>query len=261
MTELSPKSREILGAAARAGGPTRANDLRVRRGLEVQLGIAMGLTATTTAVGSAAAATTAAGAGAMVAAKVVAGLLVLAGLGGGVGAYYSHARRSAVTKSGLSTADRHEPALIPMASPTSTVPPSAAVAPSTPASSRTDGAAPAHPVARATASTSLALPGSDASSALKQETRLLREADGALRSGDSSLALTLLERHAQEFPNGMLAEERAVEMILALCASGRQREARSAAAAFLRAHRQSPATSRVLRSCAGAEAEPGRNHP
>jgi RNA polymerase sigma-70 factor (ECF subfamily) len=61
----------------------------------------------------------------------------------------------------------------------------------------------------------------------------------------------LLDKHARSFPNGILAEERAAERVLALCALDRMADARAAASAFLRAHPHSPLAARVKSSCAG----------
>jgi RNA polymerase sigma-70 factor (ECF subfamily) len=56
---------------------------------------------------------------------------------------------------------------------------------------------------------------------LTDETRLLVEADQALRSGNASRALFLLDAHAASYPESSFAPERSAERILALCALGR----------------------------------------
>jgi len=82
------------------------------------------------------------------------------------------------------------------------------------------------------------------------ETRLLREADAALRAGNATRALALVTEHAASFPNGILAEERDAERIAVLCALGRNAEARERAMTFLRDHARSPLAARVRASCA-----------
>jgi hypothetical protein len=84
------------------------------------------------------------------------------------------------------------------------------------------------------------------------ETHLLREADAALRGGDAARALALLDDHARLYPSGVLAEERSVERIFALCKLGRTTEARAHATRFLRAHPDSPLADGVRASCAMA---------
>jgi hypothetical protein len=87
--------------------------------------------------------------------------------------------------------------------------------------------------------------------ALAEETRLLREADAATRAGEPARALSLLAEHARRFPQGVLAEERDVERLLALCAAGRTEEARTAAAELLQTRPRSPLAGRVRGSCGG----------
>ena len=48
---------------------------------------------------------------------------------------------------------------------------------------------------------------------LEDETRLVRAGMAALRGGDPARALALFDDHAQSYPNGALAEERAAERI------------------------------------------------
>lgn len=85
-------------------------------------------------------------------------------------------------------------------------------------------------------------------SSLAAELALLREAQRALASHDSSAALAALDRHEAEFPRGALAHERDVARIAALCEDGRRRDAAHVAA---RAE-QRPAIARALSRCGGA---------
>jgi hypothetical protein len=85
---------------------------------------------------------------------------------------------------------------------------------------------------------------------LAREAQLLKGALAALRDGDASSALTLLDQHAQTFPSGALADERDVERVTALCRLGRKAEARTVADAFLAGRPPSRLTERVRESCA-----------
>jgi hypothetical protein len=62
---------------------------------------------------------------------------------------------------------------------------------------------------------------------LAQEVALLMRATGDLHAGRASDALKVLDEHQRRFPNGILNEERRAARAQALCALGRQREART----------------------------------
>lgn len=66
-----------------------------------------------------------------------------------------------------------------------------------------------------------------------RERSLLEAAQSALARGDSGEALTLVDRHAHEFPKSELGEEREALRIRALARAGRCDEAKSARAAFV----------------------------
>ena len=82
-----------------------------------------------------------------------------------------------------------------------------------------------------------------------EEAHLLREADAALRGGDTAGATRWLDEHARLFPNGVLAEERDVQRVLVLCASGQPDAARMEASRFLSAYPRSLLAGRVRASC------------
>jgi outer membrane protein assembly factor BamD (BamD/ComL family) len=86
-------------------------------------------------------------------------------------------------------------------------------------------------------------------SSTEAETWLIRKGVAALHAGDPARALALFDEHARHFPDGLLAEERAAERIIALHDLGRDAEARAAATAFLRAHPGSPQAERVRAAC------------
>jgi outer membrane protein assembly factor BamD (BamD/ComL family) len=84
-----------------------------------------------------------------------------------------------------------------------------------------------------------------------EEAQLLREADAALRAGDTAGAARLLDDHARLFPQGVLAEERDFQRVVLLCAAGKADAARGAASRFLSAYPQSVFAGRVRASCGG----------
>jgi len=71
----------------------------------------------------------------------------------------------------------------------------------------------------------------------------------ALRGGRPAEALRLLDGQARRFPQGALVEERAASRVFALCAAGRQTEARERAAGFLQRYPDSLLGDRVKESC------------
>jgi hypothetical protein len=80
--------------------------------------------------------------------------------------------------------------------------------------------------------------------------QLLREAQGALRGGDASTALSVLDRHEARFPHGVLSEERQAAQVVALCELGRIAEACERRRAFLATSPRSPQGGRVRAACA-----------
>jgi len=91
----------------------------------------------------------------------------------------------------------------------------------------------------------------DGPDALEQEMRLMSEARAALGAGDASRAITLLQRHAKQFPKGAFVLEREVSWITALCALGRTDAARQRADAFLKRHGSHALAAKVRASCGG----------
>jgi hypothetical protein len=85
-------------------------------------------------------------------------------------------------------------------------------------------------------------------STLSDETRRLVEADQALRSGNPTRALALLETHASTYPDSALAPERSAERILALCTLGRVDAA--SLRTYLAAH-PTLLSDRIRETCAG----------
>jgi hypothetical protein len=83
----------------------------------------------------------------------------------------------------------------------------------------------------------------------------MKRARTALGSGASAEALRLLDEHARRFPRGVLAPERTVSRIRALCALGRLPEARAEYRRITRGASRSPHFASLRRSCPGLEPE------
>lgn len=107
---------------------------------------------------------------------------------------------------------------------------------------------------RATSRAAQATPSSD-EDVLAKEARLMGSANDRLRAGDLAGALGLFDRHAREFPAGVLVNERIVGRVIALCGLGRRDEASADARRFLETQPQSPLTRRLESSCVGSAAE------
>lgn len=88
---------------------------------------------------------------------------------------------------------------------------------------------------------------------LEDELALIGDAQKALAKNDATRALTLLERHAHDYPRGTLQLERSGLLAIASCQSGRTTEGRARATRFLSAHANSPLAARIRKSCGLAE--------
>jgi Outer membrane lipoprotein len=84
---------------------------------------------------------------------------------------------------------------------------------------------------------------------LQDEAALLAEVQGALRSGQASVALAKLESYDRRFPTGMLRSEADAARVFALCSAGRVEKARAAATRFVQRYPSSPAAARVQAAC------------
>ncbi|MET0341932.1 MAG: hypothetical protein ABW252_13080 [Polyangiales bacterium] len=81
------------------------------------------------------------------------------------------------------------------------------------------------------------------------EMTLIGRALAHLRDREPQRTLTLLDEHAEHYPNGKFATERKGLRVLALCAAGRIEEGRRARAAFLRELARAPIAVRVREAC------------
>jgi hypothetical protein len=83
---------------------------------------------------------------------------------------------------------------------------------------------------------------------LAEEVALLSRATSALRAGQASVALKVLNEHQGKFPRGVLAEERRAARAQALCVLGRRAEGESELAKLPPG---SPQAARVKQLCSG----------
>ncbi len=84
---------------------------------------------------------------------------------------------------------------------------------------------------------------------LEAELALLKSAQSALAAGNAARALQQLDRHAKSFPDSMLAEEREVARIEALCDLGKTTKVTAAKKAFARKFPGSPLSGRAKSAC------------
>lgn len=91
---------------------------------------------------------------------------------------------------------------------------------------------------------------SNGTATLDAELALVRRARAALNDGRPKEALAALDEHASRFPNGVLAEDRAAQRVLALCALARTDAAREEAQRFFLDYPRSPHVAAIRSSCA-----------
>jgi hypothetical protein len=260
MNDLSPETNQLLELARGAGGLNDERRSQLKTGLLTQIA-AIGLVGATSAGAGAtvvAGAGVAAGAGAGAASagvtagkvawlsssllKAVSALTLLSVTGVGV---YALAR-SPHTAEPAHTAPSATAELVasrPASAPLVPAAPSAVEAPAAPPVLDPAGEKSASPRVVSAAQASAPL----SAETLAEETRLLREADQALRAGNAPRALTLLDEHASRYPRGALAPERNAERLIARCKLG-QVEAKSAQA-YLSTHANSAFAPRIRDAC------------
>jgi hypothetical protein len=268
MNDLLPEDRALLDLARDVHEPSRSDRARVRTALIVQLGVGTGLAtaaSTSTAAAAGAGLAVTGGAAVGVAAKVLVGFAIVGAIGAGGAVVYRAGRSprlNVVASIALSqpapvfnavpvaTTEHEEPATVLLPPPPALVPlsipaidrgPSARSGPARPTLDELES-----PVAAPRLSPTT----------LESETRLIRAGIAALHGGDPAGALAFFDEHARSYPNGALAEERAVEGVTALCDLGRVDEANRAASAFVVQHPGSPLAARVSAGCLGAPRSP-----
>jgi hypothetical protein len=227
MDELSPGARALLDAARGSDEPAPADAARVRQRVLVRIGSA-GFSAAlfTLSVERANALL-----GAALPKFVAVALIAMGG-----SALYQHWKVSAGSaQSPVAFAAPAAAATASASVPAAPLPPEpvASVAPA-PVVTAPKPVAPAREVHRDN---------------LEAEMRWVRAADAALRAGDVGLALGLLNQHAREFPNGLLAEEREGLRVVAACQGGASPVVQRAASRFLRRSPRSLMAGRVRAAC------------
>jgi hypothetical protein len=240
VNDLSPKARSILDAGRHGDDPSPADRARVRKALSRAL-------AAGGAIGATAAAGGAAAAGKPLVlwtlGKVLSVIAVLGCVAAGV-AITPWQPRAASTPPAPSSPLPADPApAIAMPAPSAAPALEAGEAPARePPPSAPAPARPQTPPAAA--------PPSAGPDTLVDETKRLREVQGALKDGDAERALELLDAQSAEYGKGALGEERAAARVIALCKAGRAAEAEAARERFLRESPRSPLADRVRAECA-----------
>jgi hypothetical protein len=84
---------------------------------------------------------------------------------------------------------------------------------------------------------------------LEQELSLMERAQQSLTQGDPEGALSSLDQHAAEHPDGLLSIERQGVRAIALCQSGSRDEGQRVARRFLNSSPKSPVAARVRAAC------------
>ncbi len=247
MTGLGPEATALLEAARDGDEPTRVDMDRVRAsiGARVAAGAAAGLAAAGAARGSVSALGASVRAAASAVSDAFAGwatkALFAAALAAAVGASAAMGVRAPprapapATSTGTPAKTYEGPAVdVPRIGPEEPARPPPALAQTV-------------PVAVAAPPRSASVAGDVAA-----EVRLLSDAQTAIRGGDAARSLRLLDEHARRYPEGALGEERDAMRIAALCALGRDAEARRATDRFLRASPRSPHAGPLRASCGGS---------
>ncbi len=251
MSAWDHESADLFRAGRTAMSPSPADRERVRARLAAKLGAAAvgaAITTTTATTAAKASAGVAKGSGALATFAKIAAPIVLAG--------------GAATLAAPHVMNSHAP------------PPVAAIAPAAPAAKAVDPA-PASPantnLTTATTATiavddlppaktapvrpkrsAAPVPAAvDTSEAALDEARLVGRIDAALRDRDAARALRLADEHAQQYPHGVLVEEREGGRAIARCMSG----SRASADAFLAAHPRSPMRGRIVAACGTKDGE------
>jgi hypothetical protein len=98
---------------------------------------------------------------------------------------------------------------------------------------------------RARSSGRMSTVATSASPSAHEESQLIGSARTALRAGDATGALQLLDRVERRYPQGVLVQEREALRVEALAALGRTAEAKARADAFVRVYPKSPHVARV----------------
>ncbi len=268
--ELGPEARGILDAGRDGDDPTPGDRARVRASLMQAIAIGGGAAVGLGAVGKASASVApkaAAGAAAAAktmttfgVAKIIGVVAVVAAVGGGgYGLVQRSASREPIVAPSQPASQAVDQPVVdrPVAAARVEDPAPAATAAAEVTANDTDAPPAIEPVApapRATvgsrvAATAAPAPGTPTADPLAIQTRQIREAKLAIRSGEARRALTLLDAPAPG-SDGQMTEEADATRVDALCKLGRADEAKAAAARFISEHPRSPVVDRMRHPCA-----------
>jgi hypothetical protein len=241
MSDLHPWSRALIDSAREREVPGDGEYARHRRALTNRVGAGV-FTATTAAAVTKAAGAAAASGGIFGAfGKSVVAVAIAGAMAGGV-AYGVHVHRQQRATS-VATVETSPPTAV---MPSAELIAPAAPRPAPPASSDPAPSPAATTLPRKTVVSSAARKTSGGS--IADELVLIGAAQRALGDGNPALALELADKHAAQFPNGQLEEERAGVRVLAGCALGRP-NAKAQAERFLRTRATSPIAAHVRKAC------------
>jgi len=245
MNDLSPETNELLELARGAGGLTDTRRSQIKSGLLAQIATIGLISVTSATAGAGATAAATAGKAAWLSsslAKAVSALALVSVTSAGAYAVVRSQARHEAEKHVAAPAQGAAPRAPAHSAPV-------VAAPDPTAGELADPAPPSPAPAEKTANNSAhsAAPSVANAETLADETRLLRDADQALRAGNAQRALSLLDEHASRYPRGVLAPERSAERMLARCKLG-QVEAK-AAQAYLASHANSAFAPRIRDAC------------
>ncbi len=224
MSELGPQARALLDAARRSTSPTPAEAARLWDRLSDALPSGAPSSGVTAGAGT----------------KIAMAIAIVAAIGGGA----------------LLVAPSRSTSSMTFAAPRESEPP---VAPSLArAPATTIAEQPAPPLLTSVPVEQLprallprAAPVASASAAPDDsDVTIVRAAYVALRAGDASRALALVDEHARRHPASALSAERDATRVLALCALGQRDQARTALQRFKKSF---PSSSQLARTCVDDE--------
>ena len=240
MSDLSSDSRTLITLARRA----EACPPGARERVQERLVLAIGAGATSGAAATAALGAGSAGVGKVAASTIATWLLVGGAVGGVTGAVATWSVQHDLRPRSVAARPEARPsATVDLASAES-------CARSLPSAAQNECTAQSSSAYRALGSGAASgAPSTIGSVGLRSELDLLEAAQRELGRGAPARALALLERHAREFPNSALTEERAAQRSIALCTLEPSEDDPARLAQFQQSYPASPLTPRVREAC------------
>lgn len=244
MNQLSPEARRLFRLARSADEPSPAALHRIERSLAARIAKGVG-------VAAAGALWAPDATGTLLTTTKIVSIAVVAGALSAVGVYRLQQPRIPATPAAAAVSAMQQVARTSKPANQVTEPTPVDASPST---SEITPPAPVVSVSRSVARQPSATPSAPAAreagaDQLSDETRELRRAQQALRSGDEQLALQLLDQQDRTYGSGVLQEERSAARVLALCRNGQATRAQSEAGQFERRWPKSALLARVRSAC------------